>query len=131
MAGHVLSRSRQIPVKVLTFNGCVRALLVDPDVGWSQRLIVYLERAGYEVQWAPHYRRGHAWVEAMRYDLIVLDVVLPPFDGVVLCRAARSEGPNTETPILMVSARCAEADRVCGLEAGADDYVCKPSGWRK
>lgn len=65
------------------------------------------------------------------FDLLILDVMLPGLDGMSLCQAVRSEGPNTETPILMLTARDGESDKVMGLESGADDYVTKPFGVRE
>ena len=68
---------------------------------------------------------------AERFDLIVLDVMLPGLDGVTVCRAIRRESANRETPMLMLTARHEEADRVLGLDAGADDYLTKPFGVRE
>jgi len=68
---------------------------------------------------------------AERFDLIVLDVMLPGLDGVTLCRAIRRDSANRETPILMLTARREEADTVLGLDSGADDYVAKPFGVRE
>ena len=68
---------------------------------------------------------------AHHYDLIVLDVMLPGLDGVTLCRAIRRESANTQTPILMLTARREESDKVLGLDSGADDYLTKPFGVRE
>jgi DNA-binding response OmpR family regulator len=57
--------------------------------------------------------------------------MLPGLDGITLCRAIRSQGPNSSAPILMVTARSTESDKVLGLESGADDYVTKPFGVRE
>ena len=57
--------------------------------------------------------------------------MLPGIDGVTVCQAIRREGPNREVPILMLTARADEADRVLGLESGADDYLTKPFGVRE
>jgi two-component system OmpR family response regulator/two-component system alkaline phosphatase synthesis response regulator PhoP len=77
---------------------------------------------------------GEAGLEAARtrpFDLIVLDVMLPGLDGVTVCRAIRRDTPNAETPILMLTARREEADKVVGLDSGADDYITKPFGVRE
>jgi DNA-binding response OmpR family regulator len=66
-----------------------------------------------------------------RFDLIVLDLMLPGLDGVTVCRAIRRDSPNAETPILMLTARSDESDKVLGLESGADDYLTKPFGIRE
>ena len=66
-----------------------------------------------------------------KFDLIVLDLMLPGLDGVTLCRAIRRESVNEDTPILMLTARREEADKVLGLDSGADDYLTKPFGVRE
>jgi DNA-binding response OmpR family regulator len=65
------------------------------------------------------------------FDLIILDIVLPGVDGITVCQAIRAEGPNREIPILMLTARAEESDRVVGLDSGADDYLTKPFGVRE
>ena len=65
------------------------------------------------------------------FDLIVLDIMLPGLDGVTVCRAIRRDSPNASTPILMLTARSEESDKVLGLESGADDYLTKPFGMRE
>src|SRR5512139_2791481 len=77
---------------------------------------------------------GHAGLEqarARRFDLIILDLMLPGLDGVTLCRAIRRDSQNAETPILMLTARREESDKVLGLDSGADDYLTKPFGIRE
>lgn len=64
-------------------------------------------------------------------DLVVLDVMLPGVDGIAICRAMRRQGPNRQTPVLMLTARREESDTVLGLESGADDYLTKPFGVRE
>ena len=65
------------------------------------------------------------------FDLIVLDLMLPGIDGVTLCRAIRREQLNGDVPILMLTARREESDKVLGLDSGADDYLTKPFGVRE
>lgn len=65
------------------------------------------------------------------FDLVILDVMLPGLDGVTVCGAIRRESRNTGTPILMLTARREESDKVLGLESGADDYLTKPFGVRE
>jgi DNA-binding response OmpR family regulator len=65
------------------------------------------------------------------FDLVILDVMLPGIDGIAVCRAIRREGPNQDVPILMLTARGEESDKVLGLESGADDYLAKPFGIRE
>jgi DNA-binding response OmpR family regulator len=65
------------------------------------------------------------------FDLIILDLMLPGVDGVTITRALRRHGPNRDAPILMLTARREESDKVVGLESGADDYLTKPFGVRE
>src|SRR5262245_27559724 len=65
------------------------------------------------------------------FDLVVLDLMLPGLDGVTVCRAIRRESINNDVPILMLTARREESDKVLGLESGADDYLTKPFGVRE
>jgi DNA-binding response OmpR family regulator len=75
--------------------------------------------------------RGLDLARAKKYDLIILDLMLPGLDGVTVCRAIRRDSPNAETPILMLTARREESDKVVGLDSGADDYLTKPFGVRE
>jgi two-component system, OmpR family, response regulator RegX3 len=98
-------------------------LLVDDDAGVRDVVAFTLRREGFEVD---EERDGPAALESGRsgrYSLVVLDVMLPGLSGIDVCRALRAE---SDVPILMLTARDAEADRVLGLELGADDYVTKP-----
>jgi DNA-binding response OmpR family regulator len=69
--------------------------------------------------------------QAERFDLIILDLMLPGIDGVTLCRAIRRDSANADVPILMLTARREETDKVLGLDSGADDYLTKPFGVRE
>jgi len=75
--------------------------------------------------------RGLALARERPFDLIVLDLMLPGLDGMTVCRAIRRESPNVDTPILMLTARREESDKVLGLDSGADDYLTKPFGVRE
>jgi DNA-binding response OmpR family regulator len=66
-----------------------------------------------------------------RFDLVILDLMLPGLDGLAVCRAIRKDSPNRSTPILMLTARREETDKVLGLDSGADDYLTKPFGVRE
>ena len=74
---------------------------------------------------------GLALARERRFDLIILDLMLPGLDGVTVCRAIRRDSPNADTPILMLTARREESDKVLGLDSGADDYLTKPFGIRE
>jgi DNA-binding response OmpR family regulator len=98
-------------------------LLVDDDPGVLDVVAFMLRREGFEVD---EERDGTAALERARsqaYDIVILDVMLPGMSGTDVCRALRAE---SDVPILMLTARDAEIDRVLGLELGADDYVTKP-----
>jgi len=101
----------------------VRILVVDDDPTVSDVVRRYLEHAGYDVDVAGD---GHTALERTAerdYDLVVLDLMLPGVDGLEVCRRLRQRG---DTPVIMLTALGEEADRVVGLEVGADDYVTKP-----
>jgi len=66
-----------------------------------------------------------------RFDLVILDLMLPGLDGLTVCRAIRKDSANQATPILMLTARREESDKVLGLDSGADDYLTKPFGVRE
>ena len=65
-------------------------------------------------------------LEINRYDVIILDLMLPGMDGLLVCQAMRNDSSTAEVPVIMLTARGEEADRIAGLELGADDYVTKP-----
>jgi DNA-binding response OmpR family regulator len=74
---------------------------------------------------------GLSAARARKFDLVILDLMLPGLDGVTVCRAIRRDSPNADTPILMLTARREESDKVLGLDSGADDYLTKPFGIRE
>ena len=100
-----------------------RVLVVDDDVKTVELVKLYLNRDGYQVLTA------YDGVEALRLareshpDLIVLDLMLPGIDGLKVCRTLRNE---SDVPIIMLTAKTTEQDRLTGLDLGADDYVPKP-----
>jgi len=74
---------------------------------------------------------GLRLAKEQHFDLVILDLMLPGLDGVTVCRAIRKESMNTGVPILMLTARREESDKVVGLDSGADDYLTKPFGVRE
>jgi DNA-binding response OmpR family regulator len=74
---------------------------------------------------------GLRLAQSRRFDLVILDLMLPGLDGVTVCRAIRRDSPSADTPILMLTARREESDKVLGLDSGADDYLTKPFGVRE
>jgi len=108
-----------------------RALVVEDDEAIRELTRFHLDLAGFDVEEEGDGRRALDRVRGHRFDLIVLDVMLPGLDGIGVCRAMRADGPNMATPVLMVTARDGEAETVLGLESGADDYMTKPFGVRE
>jgi len=106
-----------------------RILVVEDDPAILRGLSDNLRLESYEVVTAADGEAGDRLAHEARPDLIVLDLMLPKRSGYEVCRRLRSEGLTT--PILMLTARGEEADRVLGLDLGADDYVTKPFSVRE
>ncbi|MBD3881441.1 response regulator transcription factor [Phormidium tenue FACHB-886] len=116
-----------------------RVLVVEDEELIRETISLALTEEGYEVMTAEDGRRGlnlvcskageTSFKEAVGFDLIILDLMLPYVNGLDLCRLIRHEGNSV--PILMLSAKGTETDRVVGLEVGADDYLTKPFGMRE
>ncbi|MCB0245884.1 MAG: response regulator transcription factor [Anaerolineae bacterium] len=103
-----------------------RILVVDDDKQIARLIRSYLEQAGYQVVVAYD---GETALHALRRespDLVVLDLMLPDRDGWDVTRTVRSDPALAATPIIMVTARVEDTDKIIGLELGADDYVTKP-----
>jgi two-component system, OmpR family, response regulator len=108
-----------------------RILLVDDDREIRELITAYLGKNGMQVVAVPTGRHMRAAMdESGPFDLVILDLMLPGDDGLALCRELRS-GKHKSTPILMLTARGDEADRILGLEMGADDYLAKPFAARE
>jgi two-component system alkaline phosphatase synthesis response regulator PhoP len=101
-----------------------RILIVEDDRTLRQALTFNLEREGYEVRGAVDGQQALEWARNDRFDLILLDVMLPGMSGIEVLRTLRGEGRGT--PVIILSAKGDEIDRVVGLKVGADDYVAKP-----
>src|SRR3954463_727418 len=104
--------------------GSVRVLIVDDDRSVRDALRRALTLGGYDVQAAEGGQHGLTQVAATSPDAVVLDVGMPDIDGLEVCRRLR--GAGNRVPVLMLTARDAVADRIDGLDAGADDYLVKP-----
>jgi DNA-binding response OmpR family regulator len=100
-----------------------KILVVDDDRKTVDLLRLYLERDGYQVLAAHDGRQALDLTRQRRPDLIVLDLMLPSVDGLDVCRILRAE---SATPIIMLTARTTEDDKLLGLDLGADDYITKP-----
>ncbi|MFJ6698094.1 response regulator transcription factor [Streptomyces sp. NPDC091272] len=100
-----------------------RILVVDDDPTVAEVVTGYLERAGFAVDRAEDGPGALRAAGLHRPDLVVLDLMLPGMDGLQVCRELRARGP---VPVIMLTARSDEEERILGLEVGADDYVTKP-----
>ena len=98
-------------------------LIVEDDRNIAELLQLYLEKEGYAVTIANDGGQGLDKFRAIQPDLVLLDVMMPVMDGWAVCKAIRSE---SQTPIIMLTAKGETDDKVQGLKAGADDYVTKP-----
>ncbi len=108
-----------------------KILVVDDEEVLVETIAYNLEQSGYQVETAAN---GVSALEAAHrdsFDLIVLDIMLPGMDGLEVCRQLRREDRTATVPIIMLTAKSEEIDKVVGLEVGADDYVTKPFGRRE
>jgi DNA-binding response OmpR family regulator len=100
-----------------------RLLLVEDENTMRETLALNLRAEGYHVDEAADGEKGLELARASEYDLLVLDVMLPKLDGLTMCRILRRE---SSVPIILLTARGTETDKIIGLETGADDYIVKP-----
>jgi DNA-binding response OmpR family regulator len=103
-----------------------RVLVVEDDPDIAQLLVHYLGKAGFGAETVAGGREALAAITARPPDLLVLDLMLPQVDGLEICRIVRANDATAELPIIMLTARAEESDRIVGLELGADDYLAKP-----
>src|SRR4051794_36985565 len=108
-----------------------RILVVEDEASIRELLRLHLSLAGFDIEEVSEGTAALERARADKFDLIVLDVMVPGLDGITLCRAIRSHGVNTASAIMMLTARGSEADKVLGLESGADDYLTKPFSIRE
>ena len=100
-----------------------KALVVEDDVNIAELLMLYLEKDGFEVSIAHDGGRGIAMFNEISPDLVLLDVMMPGMDGYKVCEKIREQ---SDVPIILVTAKGDDYDRVMGLDIGADDYIVKP-----
>ena len=108
-----------------------RVLVVEDERNIRELVCLHLGHEGYTCEGVADGAAGLQRTEAERFDLLVVDVMIPGLDGLSLVRAVRNGRLNHDVPILMLTARREEADKVVGLESGADDYLTKPFGVRE
>ncbi len=102
------------------------ALLIEDDARLAALLAEYLGKEGVKVTTVPDGKRGLAALRAGRFDIVLLDVMLPEIDGFEVCRRIRATPELAGLPVVMLTARGEDVDKIVGLELGADDYVAKP-----
>ena len=112
----------------MTGEGSARILLVDDEPAVQTLLSYPLRKDGYEVVSAVDGREALDRFAESRFDLVVLDIMLPKLDGIEVCRRLRT---RSQVPIIMLTAKDDEIDKVVGLEMGADDYITKPFSVRE
>lgn len=104
----------------------IRILVVEDDPSISMMLEYNLKSEGYEVVCAESAEEGEMLLSEQLFDLLILDWMLPEMSGIEFCKKVRRSSKVPNLPILMLTARSEEADRIRGLAVGADDYVVKP-----
>lgn len=108
-----------------------RVLIVEDEANIQELVRLHLSHEGYDCRLVGDGQSAVAMLAAEPFDVVVLDLMLPGLDGISVCRAVRNGRLNHDVPILMLTARREEADKVLGLESGADDYLTKPFGVRE
>jgi|SRR5713101_4539360 DNA-binding response OmpR family regulator len=103
-----------------------RILVVEDDPDIAELVARYLERDGYLVERVASGREGLDRIAAKPPALVILDLMLPEVDGLEICRLVRGNEKTAAVPIIMLTARAEESERIVGLEVGADDYIAKP-----
>jgi DNA-binding response OmpR family regulator len=112
------------PVQLTTMR--TRILIVEDDPDIAQLVARYLEKAGFSPELAVSGREALQAISAAAPDLVILDLMLPQVDGLEVCRILRRDASTSSIPLIMLTARAEESDRIVGLELGADDYLAKP-----
>src|SRR5258706_15719913 len=103
-----------------------RILVVEDDPDIAELVERYLSKAGLSTVRATSGRAALEAIALKAPDLLVLDLMLPPLDGLEICRRVRAHDKTANIPIIMLTARAEESERIVGLELGADDYLAKP-----
>jgi DNA-binding response OmpR family regulator len=122
---------QDVPIDRATGPSSGRVLVVEDDQHIRELVLLHLGLEGLTTAFAGDGPSGLHKARTDPFDLIILDVMLPGLDGVTVCRAIRREPRLKDVPILMLTARREESDKVNGLESGADDYLTKPFGIRE
>ena len=108
-----------------------KVLVVEDDNNIAELLRLYLQKDGFEVSHAADGGKAVEMAREIQPDLVLLDIMLPEVDGLEVCRRLKADPQTSGIPIIMLTAKAEEIDRVLGLELGADDYVVKPFSMRE
>ena len=108
-----------------------KVLVVDDEENIRTLVHFNLEKAGYAVEVASNGKEALDQIAISKPDLVILDLMLPVIDGLDVCRQLKGKPSTSSIPIIMLTAKSEEVDRVIGLELGADDYMTKPFGPRE
>ena len=100
-----------------------KILIIEDEISFSEALSFLLQKEGFETKIAETGKQGLDAFKAEQFDLILLDLMIPEISGIDVCRTIRA---TSQVPIIMLTAKDSEIDKVVGLELGADDYVTKP-----
>ena len=111
---------------MVSMNENRRILVVDDEVDVTELLSYHLRQRGYAVETVTDARRALETARQFRPELVVLDIMMPDLSGLQVCRLMRADSSLKSVPIIFLSAKTEEGDRIEGFESGADDYVCKP-----
>src|SRR5438034_3506548 len=103
-----------------------RVLIVEDDPDIAELVARYLDKAGFTTERAASGKEALSALDHKPPDLIVLDLMLPQVDGLEVCRRVRANEKTAAIPIIMLTARAEESERIVGLELGGDDYMAKP-----
>lgn len=101
-----------------------KVLIIEDDIDLSNLVQIHLKDLSYDIHVAHNGKKGFEHANSSEFDLIILDIMLPEMDGISICQKLRAL--DNYTPILMITAKSEEVDKVIGLESGADDYITKP-----
>jgi len=103
-----------------------RILIIEDDIDIQELVRYNLEKSGYRVDYALDGEAGLKKAGLLLPDLVLLDIMMPRLDGLEVCRRLKAEPRTASIPVMMMTARGEESDIVTGLDAGAQDYICKP-----
>jgi DNA-binding response OmpR family regulator len=108
-----------------------KILIVEDEPDIAELVSYNLKKEGYETTCAADGEEALRLVRKSSFDMLVLDLMLPGIQGLDLCRIIRNDPASARLPIIMLTAKAEESDRVLGLETGADDYLPKPFGTKE